>query len=91
MSPDKIIFNHGIAVDLLWFDNKPVFQMVDTHTHFKNAVPIRSKRAGEVWYDFVEGWASVYVGYQNFIRLDQESNFRSEFMSKVTDLMGIEL
>lgn len=34
MTPDKIIFNHELEIDLLWLDNALVIHVVDTHTLF---------------------------------------------------------
>lgn len=42
--PDKIVFNPELAIYLVWIEGKPVLHIVDTHTHFQNAIPIRSKR-----------------------------------------------
>lgn len=55
------------------------------------AVTIPSKRAVDVWFDFVEGWAEIYVVYPDVISLEQESTFRSEYIRSVTEEMGIEL
>lgn len=58
---------------------KRVLNIVDTHKNFQNAVTIRSKRDEDVWFAFVEGWVSIYVGY-HVILLDQESTFSSEYI-----------
>lgn len=91
ISPDNVIFNHELAIDLLWLDGAPVLHIVDKQTHYQNAVPIRSKRASDIWYAFVEGWASVYVGYPSVLRLDQEASFCSEFFKDVSLAHGIDL
>lgn len=52
----RIIFNHELAFDLIWLEKNPVLHIVNTHKHFQNDVLIRSKRAEDVWYTFVEGW-----------------------------------
>lgn len=78
MPPDKVIFNQELAIDLVWLEKKLVLHIVENHTEFQNAIPISTKRAEDIWYEFVEGWASLYVGYPNLIRLDQESSFKSD-------------
>lgn len=65
--------------------------VVYTHTHLQNAIQIRSKRAEDIWHDFVGGWASLYIYYPNIIRLDHEATFRSGFFRKETGTHGIEL
>lgn len=32
--PEKIVFNHEIAMDLMWLEKVPVLHVVDTHTNF---------------------------------------------------------
>lgn len=86
-----MILNHELPIDLLLLEKKPVFHVADTHTNFKNAVPIRSIRAEDIWFAFVEVWASFYVEYPTIIRLDQESVLRSDYIRYVTEAIGIEL
>lgn len=44
-----------------------------------------------MWSAFVERWASLYVGYPNVIRLDQEVSFTSELFLDATYAHGITL
>lgn len=78
-------------MDLIWLDGAPILHIVDTHTHYQNAVFIRSNRAEDIWYASVEGWASLYLGYPNVIRLDQEDSFCSNFFKDVSVAHGIDL
>lgn len=48
LTPDKVIFNHELAIDLMWIDGNPTLHVVDTHTHFQNAVVLRSKSARDI-------------------------------------------
>lgn len=91
ISPDKVRFNHELAIDLLSLDGALVIHIVDTHTHYQNYVPIRSKRASDIWYAFVEWWDSVNVFYQSVLRLHQEVPFCSEFFKDVYLAHGIDL
>lgn len=88
---DEIVFNHAVALDLVWLDGNPAIHVVDTHTHYQNAVLLQGKSASAVWDTFVEAWASVYVGYPNRMRVDQDGIFTSKFWDQVTSLHGIEL
>ena len=37
--PDEsVIYNHELALDLLWLAGKPVLHVVDVHTSFQNAI-----------------------------------------------------
>lgn len=90
-TPDRSIFNHELPIYLVWLDKKQVLHIADTHKHFQNAVTFRSEQVEDVWFDFLEDWAPIYVGSPNVIRLDQESTFRSQYITSVTHAMGIEL
>lgn len=91
IGPDQIVFNHEIAIDLMWLEGNPVLHVVDTHTHFQNATVLRSKRTEDIWAAFVECWASIYVGYPRVIRLDQEASFRASVFDDLATANGVEL
>lgn len=91
LGPDRIVFNHELAMDLMWLEGNPVLHVIDTHTHFQNATVLRSKRSEDIWAAFVECWASLYVGYPRVIRLDQEASFRATVFDDLATANGIEL
>ena len=35
--PDDIVFNHQLALDLMWIESSALLHVVDTHTHFSAA------------------------------------------------------
>lgn len=37
LSPDKIVFNHELAMELVWLDVDPVLRVIDTHTNYHDA------------------------------------------------------
>ena len=41
---NECIFNHELALDLVWLKSKPVLHEVDTHTHFSAAIFIPSNQ-----------------------------------------------
>lgn len=43
--PDEIIFNHDLDIYLVRLEGIPDLHVFDTHTHFQNAIPIRSKKS----------------------------------------------
>lgn len=52
----------------------PILHVVETATKYQNAVVLRGKSADDLWDDFVGCWATIFVGYPNRIRIDQESS-----------------
>lgn len=89
--PDKCVFNHEVAIDLVWLKGNPALHVVDTHTHFSAAMFINSKSSASVWNTFIKCWAATYVGYPDRIRLDQESAFMSKEFITTAHSAGIEL
>lgn len=72
MPPQSIVFNRELSMDLLWLDKVPVLHVVDTHTAFKNAEFIRGKSSKELWESFLRCWVTLFIGYPNTLRLDQD-------------------
>lgn len=73
--PDNIIFDHEIAMDLLWFDGMTVLHTVYTHTFFQNAEIATSKTAEGLWRRFLNSWVTMYLGYPTTIWLYHEALF----------------
>lgn len=48
-TPDKVLFNQEISIELRGLYGKPILHIVDTRTIFQNAINIRTKRAEDVW------------------------------------------
>ena len=46
---DRCIFNHELAIDLVWLKKKPVLHVVDTHTNFSAAIFLPSKSTKDIW------------------------------------------
>ena len=61
LTPDCVIFNHEIAIDLMRLEGKPFLHIVDTHTHFQNAAVLMSISTGDIWNGYVKGWDSVCI------------------------------
>lgn len=95
---DKIIFNGFVALDLMWLDihkkrkrKVPLLHIVDTQTHFQNAVFLKGESVRDVWDGFIEAWSSVYVGYPRVLKSDQGSVFTSKKWREWTSMAGINL
>ncbi len=89
--PDKILFNHELAIDLLWLDKRPVLHVIDTHTLFQNGVFIKSKKSEDLWKSLIDCWFTVFIGYPSVIRLDREPSFDSQLFRTVAKDQGITL
>lgn len=90
LGQDKIVFNHELALDLMWLGGNPLLHIIDTHTHFSNSIVLCSKKVDGIWATFVEYWASLYVGYPRVIRLDQEASFRASVFDYLSISNGTE-
>jgi len=93
---DGIVFNFEVALDVMYIDiskqrKAPILHVVDTQTHFQNAIFLKSESAKDVWAAFIETWASTYTGYPRKMRTDQGSTFTSMDWGKYTTASGIEL
>jgi len=93
---DEIIFNGVVALDLTWLDvgkklKAAVLHIVDTHTHFQNAVFLKGGSARDVWDAFIEAWSSVYVGYPTTLKTDHGKVFTSKSWRDWSSMAGISL
>lgn len=85
------VFNHELALDLMWLDGNSVFHVVDLHTHFSSAIFLRGKSTKDVWNAFIVCWASIYPGYPDKFRVDQESIFESREWQQLSNDAGIQV
>ena len=90
LPPENVIFNQAIAIDILWRPGHPVLHVLDTHTHFQNAVAPKSKSTRDIWDVFIECWASLYIEYPSKMRVDQESSIMSKGRESMASAHGIE-
>lgn len=73
LSTNDIALNRELAIDLLWLINKPVLNIIDTHTAYQNAEFIESKHTGSLLESLLSIWTTVFISYPSTIRFDQES------------------
>ena len=71
-------FNHCVAVDIMFINNKPILHVVDEVTHFQEATWLRNSTSAEVWKSFLRCWSMVYIGPPDYLRVDQGTNFVSK-------------
>lgn len=91
ITPDELVFNQELAIDLLWLNKKPVIHFVDTHTNYQNAAFVATKSSEELWKLFMNTWVTTYVGYPSTLRLDRESAFESQTFRQLPPSQGIVL
>jgi hypothetical protein len=72
---DDIIFNHVVAVDVMYLQSKPLLHVVCEATHYQAARFLPSMSADDTWKAFVACWCQTYLGPPDYLRVDQGSNF----------------
>lgn len=75
ISPEKLLVNHEITIDLMRIEGVLIIHVFDSHTGFQNETVLRCNSSSNVWSPFVECWLATYTGYPNVVRLEQESGF----------------
>lgn len=94
---DEIIFNGVVLVDLMWLDTgngkrkSPILHIIDSDTHFQNAVFLKGESARDIWDAFTEAWSTVYIGYPTTIKTDHGSVFTSKKWRGWTESAGINI
>lgn len=78
VTPDELLFNHEIAVGLLWLESRPVLHVISTHTCFQCAAVRRAKNVEAIWSVLLECWCTIYTGYPRVMRVDHESAIASD-------------
>eukprot|EP00171_Calliarthron_tuberculosum_P020932 IDg20932t1 len=58
--PGDVIFNDGLALDLMWIGGKAVLHVIDINTQFSSAIFLRCQNVTDVWNSFVECWNSLW-------------------------------
>jgi hypothetical protein len=89
--PKGIVFNHELALDLMYLERLPVLHVVDTQTHFTSATFLYGESVEAVWYAFLECWVTLYPGYPDKMRTNQGTQFKSPRWKELTDATGIQL
>lgn len=70
-------------MDVMWLDNNPVLQIVDSETEFKNSLYIKDESATKLWNDLINLWFSASSGFPETIQLCRETCFTSpDFKAK---------
>lgn len=75
---EDIIFNHELTLDLFWLAKDPVLHIIYVHTNFQTCAFLTYKSFDGTWTLFVHLWATIFQGYPDVMRIDQESTFKSQ-------------
>lgn len=73
LPPDEIIFNHEIAIELVWLEERPVLHVLDTHIRLQSAAVLRSMSTEDVCSVFMECLVTLYMGYPHIMCVDHVS------------------
>lgn len=88
---DDLRFNHIIAVDIMYINEKPVIHVVDEATNYQAAMFLKRVTAEETWKAILRCWMRVYLGPPDHLRVDQGSQFVSKEFRDSVDAEGITL
>lgn len=88
---DELRFNHTIAVDVMYIDNRPILHIVDEATHYCAAQFLRNNSSREVWKTILRCWSRIYLGPPDFLHVDQGSNFTSQEFRESAEADGIRI
>lgn len=88
---DQLMLYDEVAIDLVRLRQTPILRVVDIHTSLQNRTVFRGKTAHDLWLVFVECWTTLYSGYPDIIRLDQEVSFTLKFLRDLVTAQRIEL
>jgi hypothetical protein len=89
--PDSIVFNHTLAIDLVWLEGKAALHVIDLHTHFSAAGFLQRQSVDDVWTTLLAIWVCVYPGLLNVIKADQGSVFTSARWRDIASISGVKL
>jgi hypothetical protein len=76
-TPDDIIFNQELLLDLIYIGQRPILHIVDRGTRFSAARFLPSSDAETIWTTFVRAWSALYAGFTESILTDRGSIFLS--------------
>lgn len=54
--PERVLFNHQLALDLMWIQSGPVLHLVDTPNHFNAAQSLQGEDTEEIRLAFIPCW-----------------------------------
>lgn len=85
------MFNHEFAIDLMWLEKTPVMHEIYTHNMYHNAEFVLDKSAIALWESFLSIWVTIFIGFNNTLRLEHESSFDSQLFCERSAEVGMRL
>ncbi|PXF43736.1 hypothetical protein BWQ96_06513 [Gracilariopsis chorda] len=86
---NAIVLNHEVALDLLWFEGKPILDVVDLGTGFSKAIFLQGQSVSDIWTAFTLCWSTTYCDHPNSMRTDSRSISTSQRWHLLTSEHGI--
>lgn len=86
---DDYEFNYSIVIDVLYIDNRPVLQVIDSATCFGAAKFLKFMIAECAWDSLKCCWIDTYLGPPEYIIHDAGTNFASSEFRQRSKSMGI--
>ena len=83
-------FNELVALDLFFYDGKPILHMIDHLTRFSVAKPCKSKLPEEIIKMICEGWISIFGPPKKFLS-DNGGEFSNEKFLQLAEQMNIRI
>lgn len=68
---DECVLNHTVSMEIMSLDSRSVLKIVDRDTKCGAACFLKEETASDVRKELVNGWVYTYVGYHEFVSLDQ--------------------
>lgn len=68
-------FNLVVSMDIMMLDSASVLHIVDRDNKLGVACFLDGSTAAHVWRSFLNIWVSVYIGYPEYVALDQRPQF----------------
>jgi hypothetical protein len=86
---DDINFNYEVITDVMHFDNKPTFYMIDLSIGFNAVTFLRNMSVKEIWKVLKRCWFNTYFGLPDVIAYDAGINFAADEFKAEVKFLGI--
>lgn len=77
MPSKDCIFGRAVGMDLIKINKATKLHVVDKNPKFSAASFIKGESSENIWEAFLCSWVASYIGYPNFVILDQDLQFWS--------------
>lgn len=85
------VFNIHVSMEIISMEGASVVHVVDRDTKFGSDFSLPCESAAEVWKYIMNIWVSKYVVFPDFISLNQEPKFVSQYFRSLLGSAGVQL